>query len=53
MTRTTTQPLVSLASFLEVVHHLLAILLGVTGGIVAQVLYSTRREDETAPQPTA
>jgi hypothetical protein len=53
MTRTTTQPLVSLASFLEVVHQVLVILLGVIGGIVAQILYSTRREQPALQQPAA
>jgi hypothetical protein len=50
MTRTTTQPLVPLASFLEVVHYVLVILLGVIGGIAAQILYSTRREEPTLQQ---
>jgi hypothetical protein len=37
-------PRVPLSSFLAVVHHLLVLTLGVLGGIVAQILYSTRRE---------
>jgi|GEM_PF-6956510 Gamma-aminobutyrate permease and related permeases len=42
--RTTTQPTVPLAAFLQAVHHLLVTILGVIGGTVAQVLYSTRRD---------
>ena len=53
VTRTTTQPLVSLASFLEVVHRVLVIFLGVIGGIVAQILYSTRREEPAVRQAAA
>jgi hypothetical protein len=51
--RTTTQSLVPLGSFLEVVHRVLAMLLGVIGGVVAQILYSTRRDKEPVAQPTA
>jgi len=36
----------SLVSFLEVAHRSLAILLGVIGGIIAQILYSTHREEQ-------
>ena len=42
------QPEVPLGSFLEVTHNVLAIFLGVLGGIVAQILHSTRREKPTA-----
>ena len=45
--RTTTQSLVPLNSFLSVVHYLLVLALGVLGGIVAQLLHSTRRQQRS------
>jgi hypothetical protein len=51
--RATPQALVPLGSFLEVVHRVLVIFLGVIGGIVAQILYSTRREGPAVLQGAA
>lgn len=51
--RATPQALVPLGPFLEVVHRVLVIFLGVIGGIVAQILYSTRREDPAVRQGAA
>jgi hypothetical protein len=48
VTTTVQQGSTSLASFLEVVHRSLVTLLGILGGIVAQILYSTRREEQPA-----
>jgi hypothetical protein len=45
--RTTMQPGVPLSSFLSVVHYLLILALGVLGGIVAQLLHSTRRQQRS------
>lgn len=48
VTRTTTQNVVPLSSFLSVVHNLLILALGVLGGIIAQLLHATRREHPPA-----
>jgi hypothetical protein len=49
----TTQPNVTLSSFLSVVHFLLVLALGVLGGTIAQILHATRRQEPAAQQPAA
>src|SRR5262245_15366850 len=49
---TTTTPIVHLATFLQVVHNSLILLLGVIGGIAAQMLDSTRPRPRSAPSST-
>jgi hypothetical protein len=56
VTRTVPQPMVSMVSpisFLEVFHHSLVMLLGLVGGIIAQMLYATRRDEQTPPRQPA
>jgi hypothetical protein len=52
VTRTIQSQTVSLSSFLSVAHNSLLMLLGLIGGITAQYLYATRR-DEHSRQPAA
>ena len=47
MTRTIQSQTVSLSSFLSVAHNSLLVLLGLIGGITAQYLYATRRDEHS------
>lgn len=53
VTRTIQTQTVSLRRFLAVAHNSLMMLLGLVGGITAQWLYATRRDDASTPPETS